>query len=95
MDEKGVLDGDIKQGFWRKYFDDGILMQEGTYTDNKKTGEWITYWSNGEIRNKGSYDENQNQIKEWFYHREDGTVKEVKNFSEEDEEFYEGMNEVA
>ena len=102
MEEKGILDGDIKQGFWRKYFENGKMMEEGNYTDNIKPGEWFTYWSNGAIRNKGTYDENQNQIGEWFYHREDGTVQEVKNFSKDEEiyedvdkEFHEGMDEIS
>ena len=53
--------------------------------ENKKTGEWVTYWSNGEIRSKGNYDEDHSQIGEWFYHREDGTVQEVKIFGEDEE----------
>ena len=68
------------------YYDNGNISEEGSYVDNRKTGEWISYWSNGEIRSKGSYDEEHNQIGEWFYHREDGTVSEVKDFSEDEQE---------
>ena len=34
---------------------------------------------------KGIYDEDHSQIGEWFYHREDGTVQEVKIFGEDEE----------
>ena len=85
VEEKGVLDGDMKQGYWTRYYESGILQEEGSYTDNKKTGEWVSYWSNGEIRSKGNYDEDHIQTGEWFYHREDGTVRDVKIFGEDEQ----------
>lgn len=52
---KGELKDGNKIGVWKCFYDDGKVMQEGTYTDNKKNGLWKFFHENGTVALEGNY----------------------------------------
>lgn len=47
-----------KQGFYKYYYSNGNLQEEGNYVDDKKEGLWISYWSNGDTEEELVYIDN-------------------------------------
>lgn len=68
-----------RQGKWKLYYDDGSILAEGSYLDNKKTSNWIYYFQNGKIFEKGSYVNNLANA-EWTWYYETGEKLLVQNF---------------
>ena len=70
---------ETKNGYYKKYFSNGTIQNEGNYINNEKTGDWIYYHENGKIEKKGifekgkwkdvplCYNENGNEIDGVFY----------------------------
>ena len=36
-----------EDGLWRKYYEDGQVMEERLYDHGKKTGDYLAWWPNG------------------------------------------------
>jgi antitoxin component YwqK of YwqJK toxin-antitoxin module len=36
-------------GYWKEYYPDGIVKQEGNYLNDEKQGIWKLYWASGEL----------------------------------------------
>ena len=47
--------GDIKNGVYKRFGDDGIELVIGQYDNNKKVGEWISKFDDGSVREKENY----------------------------------------
>jgi len=66
--EKGERDG-----FWKEYYDNGILRAEGKYNKDIKNGEWKYYHKNGMTDQVGSY-RNDKPVGEWFWYYPGGEL---------------------
>lgn len=76
--EQEFLDDTIQNGFYREYFENGILKKEASYILNKKEGVAKYYRENGTIICAISYkNDTINGLAKWFY--ESGNIKEIVN----------------
>lgn len=64
--------GDLIKGTY--YFENGEVMQEGTYKDGKLHGEWIMYNANGDKTAIGNYTDGVKTGK-WFFWKNDELVE--------------------
>jgi len=85
VDEKGN-----KQGFWKEFYDTGVLKAEGYYKNNIKTGDWKFYSENQKIKQTGKFNNNGLQIGEWKWFYENGNIQKTENFKSG---ILEGLNE--
>ncbi|MGW1884746.1 toxin-antitoxin system YwqK family antitoxin [Streptomyces sp. NPDC001970] len=46
MQQGAFMDG-RQHGLWRRWHDNGNVLDEGTYERGKKAGEWVTYGRDG------------------------------------------------
>jgi len=53
---KGMMKGELPEGYWEWFRKDGTKMRSGYFTSGKQTGEWITYDKKGEIVKKTLFD---------------------------------------
>ena len=49
-DEQG-----LKQGYWIKLDEEGMLKYEGTFKDNNPTGNFIYYYPDGVVRARSTF----------------------------------------
>ena len=47
--QAGAFANGKQVGYWKRYFKNGQLWDEGEYVDGKKTGEWKVYNQAGEL----------------------------------------------
>lgn len=47
-----------KQGYWRKYYDEGKLRYEGNFKDNNAIGVFKYYYPTGQLKATNTYSEN-------------------------------------
>lgn len=78
-------DAGQKQGFWKEYYDDGILKAEGKYMDDKKNGYWKYFYKNGNLEERGKYILG-NPDSTWFWYYSDGKLLRK-------EDFYNGLSD--
>lgn len=62
-DEKG-----LKQGHWVKKYDNGELMYEGYFEDDKPIGEFRRYDEKGNLTSVLTHNKDNDTIKAFFYH---------------------------
>lgn len=72
--------------FFKSYYKNGQLSEEGTYTFNNargvyegKSAEWKSYFENGNVKSRGRYIMNE-QIGVWEYFDQSGNLVERKNY---------------
>ncbi len=53
--EKGKYVGDLKDGKWQAFYDDGKLKYEGNYIQGNPDGEHVYYYNNGKIKEINYY----------------------------------------
>jgi len=70
---------ETKNGYFKKYYSNGSIEEEGNYLDNEKNSDWVFYHKNGKIEKKGvfkkgkwkdiplCYNENGKKIEGIFY----------------------------
>lgn len=70
-----------KQGLWKTYGADEVLLSKGTYVSDKKYGVWKTYHRNGQIAREVMIENNleQGPLKEYF---EDGQLKQEATYQD-------------
>ena len=74
-EELGGCDNFINgNGYWKIYYVNGQVEEEGQYTDGYKTGEWISYYDNGKINEIGNF-KFSNSIGEWKGNYKNGQIK--------------------
>lgn len=69
----------VRDGTYKEYTDQGILMTTGKYKENEKNGDWIGYdpWT-GKLKYSGTYIDN-NKVGIWYeYNIKTGLVKEER-----------------
>lgn len=55
--EEGKYIDDRKEGFWIKYFTDGVTPKlKGEFTNNRPEGVYYKFYPNGKLREKGTYE---------------------------------------
>ncbi|MCB0800705.1 MAG: toxin-antitoxin system YwqK family antitoxin, partial [Bacteroidales bacterium] len=53
---EGIVDSDgNRNGPWKDFSADGVLVAEGSYYDNRRSGEWKFYNADGKLEQAGSY----------------------------------------
>lgn len=72
--EKGERDG-----FWREYYDDGIVRAEGKYEKDLKAGKWKFYHRNGEVEQEGSY-KNGKAEGDWRWYYPSGEILREESY---------------
>ena len=60
-DKKYFVNGEIYNGEFKDYYDNGTLKTLGYFRDGKRTGEWQNFYSNGKINNRVRYLDDQLQ----------------------------------
>ena len=50
-----MLKFDKKEGFFKKFHDNGQLKEEGNSINGKKEGLYKTYYENGQLKSEGNY----------------------------------------
>ncbi len=58
----------IKDGFHKIFYYNGMLQEQWAYKNKKKHGTYITYYSNGKISEKGTYTEGHKQGECFIFH---------------------------
>ncbi|MBK8805462.1 MAG: toxin-antitoxin system YwqK family antitoxin [Bacteroidales bacterium] len=46
----------MKEGYWKIYFSESKIKEEGLYTENLKEGRWISYYLNGNVKQIVTYE---------------------------------------
>lgn len=58
--EEGTFVDDRKEGFWIKFYQDGVTPKvKGFYINNRPQGEFIKYHPNGKVKERGNFYKNQ------------------------------------
>lgn len=83
---EGVVDeSGNKNGKWKDFNQEGILIAEGQYSDNRKSGNWKYYGQGKKLEQTGSYNNGRpDGIWTWYYN--DGTVLR-------EEEYFQGQRD--
>ena len=63
-----------------EYYDDGIILVEGYYSEGKKHGKWIEYHPNRARKSSGDYNHGK-QVGDWNYYNQDGVLVDKKVFN--------------
>ncbi len=74
-----VDSNNIKQGWWRTYFDSKSIREEGIYINNKKQGKWISYYESGIKKSEIKYNNGEPKGTATFYYK-NGKVREKGNW---------------
>jgi len=53
--QAGAFNHGKQIGYWKRYYDNGQLWDEGTYEDGKKVGEWKVYDKLGGLKQSKIY----------------------------------------
>lgn len=67
--EEGTFVDDRKEGFWIKFYQDGVTPKvKGFYVNNRPQGDFIKYHSNGKTKERGNFYKNQytDSLKRYF-----------------------------
>lgn len=73
--EGKVING-LKQGLWKRYNKDGVLIKEYNLKEGKDHGKRIDYYPNGKVESISNWDNNM-QIGLTKYFFENGAIKEI------------------
>ncbi len=75
-----------KQGNWKLFYDNGRILSEGKYVDNKRIGLWKFYYENGKIEQTGAFDKDGFYSGEWQWFYMDGNPRIVELYFEGERE---------
>jgi hypothetical protein len=56
---EGSYIGDMKEGLWLSWHENGKLAAQGVMVDDQKHGPWMQWHSNGNVESKGKYNHGQ------------------------------------
>lgn len=56
----------VRDGTYRRYLDDGTLLEKGQYVQGKKVGSWVRYFSDGKVNEVVEY---RNDMRSGWYTR--------------------------
>ncbi len=75
-----ILENGEKQGFWKFYYPNKILKEEGYYENNLRTKNWKFYYETGELKQEGEfYFDKPNGVWQWFFVT--GELKKMEEYS--------------
>lgn len=84
--EEGKYIDDRKEGFWIKYYTDGVTPKlKGEFSNNRPNGKYYKFYPNGKLREKGIY-ENSNYYDSLVRYHENGTVEYEAKYNEQGRE---------
>lgn len=73
--EKGERDG-----YWKEYYDSGVLKAEGKYDKDIKVGSWKFYHPSGNVSQEGMYDKKGKPEGEWRWYYDSGALLRAENY---------------
>jgi antitoxin component YwqK of YwqJK toxin-antitoxin module len=84
--EEGKYIDDRKEGFWIRYYTDGVTPKlKGEFSNNRPDGMYYKFYPNGKLREKGTY-ENSNYNDSLVRYHENGTVEYEAKYNEQGRE---------
>ena len=60
--------GPDPDGFYRKWNDKGILLEEGNYLDGARSGNWVYHYTNGKVSFEGNFRDGEPDGKHKIYY---------------------------
>ena len=72
-------DAGLREGFWKKYYPNGVLKASGDYVADKKVGNWKYFYPNGELEQEGVY-LNGKADGIWIWYYPNGETLRSENF---------------
>lgn len=79
--EGGTIDKQgRKQGYWKEYYLNGKLKNEGEYLDNQKYNKWKYYYENGKAEQIGKYNKNGKPINDWIWYYQNGDTLRYEQY---------------
>ena len=86
MDRMITLQGEefkpIKVGGEYVWYENGQISRDYYWKEGKMDGRWREWYKNGQKKWEGTY-KNGERIGKWTYYNEDGSTREVKDYSGE------------
>lgn len=73
--EKGERDG-----YWKEYYDSGVLRAEGRYEKDLKVGAWKFYHPSSRLSQEGVYDKQGRPEGEWRWYYDSGNLLRIENY---------------
>ncbi len=70
----------VESGYWKYYYPDGKINQEGEYQNGRKHGLWRHFYEDGTIKKEGSYNFNQPNGN-WNIYDSSGKLDSVYRYS--------------
>lgn len=52
----------------KEYYENGILMMEGTFANNVREGDWVAYFPDGKVQSTGTYKDGMRTGKSKVYY---------------------------
>jgi len=82
---QGIVYGNdtIRQGKYSFYYENGRLMQEGYYKDNKPDSIWLTFYPSGARKSLINY-KNGKRIGEFVFWNDDATLYQIGNYESDE-----------
>ncbi len=77
-----ITESGERNGFWKEYYDDGLLKGEGRYDHDMKTGSWKYYHRNGQLEQTGGYDALGRLEGTWQWYYDSGQLHRRESFRE-------------
>ncbi|MEO0403419.1 MAG: hypothetical protein AAF193_00970, partial [Bacteroidota bacterium] len=74
-----IKEGELREGTWQSFYEDGTLWSEHHYLDGVKDGAYKVFWPNGNDRIMGQYAKGQ-EIGLWKFFDQDGVIVQEKQF---------------
>jgi antitoxin component YwqK of YwqJK toxin-antitoxin module len=72
--EEGYFKDNLRNGIWKKYYENGNLEWELTFVGNRPNGYAIFYYRNGKVSEEGVW-KNNRWVGEYKYFHENGKLK--------------------
>jgi antitoxin component YwqK of YwqJK toxin-antitoxin module len=79
--EEGQYSNDLKEGVWKKYWPDGVVRSEITYSEGRPYGPYTIYYPNGQVEEQSTWHRNKN-VGEFQRFYENGNPQQAFFFSD-------------
>jgi len=78
---KGEYEYNCPNGSFKKYYKDGLLKEEGTYTSHHYIGTLKRYYPSGELKYSGKFDEEGKETDTAFYFLKNGCKEYILTYN--------------
>ncbi|NQX90589.1 MAG: hypothetical protein HRT74_00290 [Flavobacteriales bacterium] len=74
-----IREGELREGVWQSFYEDGTMWSEHHYVDGVKDGAYKVFWPNGNNRIEGQYSKGQ-EVGLWKFFDQQGVVVQEKQW---------------